>query len=130
MMRMDRDALEQRLIEHEMRLSRARAALHDHLVHRQRRAELHGDREQADWLRLRIAEMIAAASLDELPTLGLDDTLVRELELGPSLRAAWERLCAPPPIHSRRRRDDARLAKPCFQARTAGQAGSGAGSPL
>jgi hypothetical protein len=129
MMWMDRDALEQRLIEHEMRLSRARATLHDFLVHQQRRADRHGQEEQTDWLRLRIAEMIATASLEELPTLGLDDTLVRELELGPSLRAVWERLCAPPPTHSRPRRGDARLAKPRFQAHAAGQAGDGAGPP-
>jgi hypothetical protein len=99
-MHQDRDAIEQRLIEHEMRLSRARAAVHDYVVQRQRRIDRRTEWEQAVWLRRQVAQMITAMPLDELPTLGVDDALVRELNLGPSLRAAWERLCAPPPRHS------------------------------
>ena len=87
-----REELEQRIIEHEARLSRARATIDDCLARQQARRERGQAAAETEWVREQIISMIAGAEGEqELEGLGLSDEVVRELELGSSLREVWIR---------------------------------------
>lgn len=91
-----REAREQQAIDHEVRLSRSRAIIHDYVVGQQGREEARDSWQQTAWMRGQVADMIAHASRDELESLGLTDDMIRELRLGTSLQAAWEAQHLPP----------------------------------
>jgi hypothetical protein len=92
-----RESRQQRLIEHEMRLSRTRALIDRYAAWMQERDDARDAGRETAWVRRRMAEMIAGASPDELHALGVTDEVVREMRLGTSLRDAWSRLHPPPP---------------------------------
>ena len=81
---------QQQIIDHEVRLSRAAALVHEYQRRRSLRAEARLHWEQATWLRRQLAGMIADMPRDELHELGLTDQMVREARLGDSLQAAWD----------------------------------------
>lgn len=86
------EELEQRIIEHEARLSRARETVDDCLARRQARRERGQAAAETEWVREQIVSIIAgAADEEELEGLGVSDEVVRELGLGSSLREVWSR---------------------------------------
>lgn len=87
---------EQRIIDHEVLLSRTRETIEQYCAGRRARGERGEAAEQADWMRGRLADLIASASLDELNALGVTDQTVREMDLGASVQAVWQRLHPPP----------------------------------
>lgn len=95
--------MEQRMLDHEMRLSRTAELVLRYRAARRARLAARAAWEQDTWMRREISEMIAAARRDELDHLGLTDDVVRELRLGDSVLEAWEKLhpapfnFAPPP---------------------------------
>lgn len=107
-----RDEIEQRLIDHEVRLSEAREAAELYAAGRESRQE--GRLGQADrrWYRAELVSILAGARTEaDLHGLGLSDRVVREARLGETLREAWTRFrprhLAPP-----REPDRARGAPP------------------
>lgn len=92
----NQDRREQRIIEHEVLLSRTRAIIQDYLVARQERADARAATEQNAWMRTQVSDMIARASADELEGLGLTDELMRELRLGTSVQGVWTALHSAP----------------------------------
>lgn len=88
---------EQRIIDHEVRLSRTREIVEGYAAGRRARGESREAWRQAAWMRERLAGLIAGASLEELDSLGVTDQVVRELRLGASVQAVWRRLHSSPP---------------------------------
>jgi type II secretory pathway component PulF len=87
-----REEFEQRLIDHEVRVTRAREAVEQYQGGRQSRAELRTSAAEDRWFREQLITMLAAAStLEDLAGLGLTDELVRTTRLGDSLAEAWAR---------------------------------------
>ncbi|WP_420129257.1 hypothetical protein [Longimicrobium sp.] len=81
---------EQKLIDHEVRISEAREA--GEVFAAGRDARLERSRSQADrrWYRAELIAMLGAARTErELRELGLSDAVVREARLGDSLLAVW-----------------------------------------
>jgi hypothetical protein len=87
----ERAGLQQRIIDHEARLSRAAGLVHDYQERQRARAAARLSWEQSAWLRRQLAQMIAESPRDELHALGLTDEMVRESRLGDTLQAAWDR---------------------------------------
>ena len=100
-----KDRMEQRLIDHEVRLSEARESGYRYAAARDVRRERHGSEADRRWYRGELIAMLTAARSErELHGLGLSDQVVREARLGDSLLEAWTRFRpqpfdppAPPP---------------------------------
>lgn len=87
-----KDELEQRLIDHEVRLTEAREAGETYIAGRESRMERHGSRADQRWYRGELIAMLQAADTEaELRGLGLSDAVVREARLGNSVMDAWTR---------------------------------------
>jgi hypothetical protein len=85
-----REETEQRLIDHEVRLSEAREAGERFTAARESRRDARGRQSDRLWYRRELIAMLRAAQTeDELHELGLSDAVVREARLGDSLAEAW-----------------------------------------
>lgn len=88
----NRDGLEQRIIDHQVRLSGVREAAEAYYASREDRRERRTVFAEKRWERGQVISMLAgAASERELEHLGLSDALIREAGLGDSLAHAWTR---------------------------------------
>jgi hypothetical protein len=93
--------LEQRLIDHEVRVAWAEAALARARGARRARKERRVALREELWAREQYVAMLrTAASEEELQALGLTDEMMRTAQLGSSLAAVWHRF-RPPPPHDR-----------------------------
>lgn len=87
-----REELEQRLIDHEVRLSEAREAGQRYAASRESRQERESGQADRRWYRAELVSMLEAARTEaELQGLGINDQVVREARLGDSLLDAWNR---------------------------------------
>jgi hypothetical protein len=87
-----RAGYEQRRIDHEVRLSRAREVVEGYVGGRASREERRSSAAENRWFREQVAAMLAgAAREEELAGLGLSDAMVREARLGDSVAEAWAR---------------------------------------
>ncbi|MBW3570500.1 MAG: hypothetical protein KY467_05295 [Gemmatimonadetes bacterium] len=94
-----KDQLEQRLIDHEVRLSEARETGYRYTAARELRRERGSREADRRWYRGELVAMLTAARTErELHGLGLSDQVVREARLGDSLLEAWMRF-HPQPYH-------------------------------
>lgn len=92
--------LEQRAIDHEVRLARARTVLEACRIARLLRMESKEARGELLWLREQYFSMLRAAGTEqEVRELGLTDEAVREARLGATVAEAWQRVhrLIPPP---------------------------------
>ncbi len=95
----DRGEYEQRLIDHEVRLTESREAIARYLGGRQSREDGRSSAAEERWFREQLIAMLAGASSeDDLAGLGLTDELVRKARLGDSLAEAWARHHHPSPL--------------------------------
>lgn len=87
-----RQRLEQRIIDHEVRVARTRAAVQRVHATREAQRERRQALQEMLWLREQCVAMLrTAATEEELQGLGLTDEVMRELRLGDSVSAAWHR---------------------------------------
>ena len=98
---------EQRIIDHEVRLSRTREIVERFAAREGVWAERYEARQQTAWLRRRLIDLIASTPLEEMENLGLTDQSVRDVRLGTSVREVWERLHPPPAFPQLRPAPDA-----------------------
>jgi hypothetical protein len=81
---------EQRLIEHEVRLSKAREAGERYALGREAREDQWSSAEDRRWYREQLISMLIEARTEaDLEGLGLSDEVIREARLGDSVHAAW-----------------------------------------
>lgn len=87
-----REELEQRLIDHEVRLSEARETGQRYTASLKLCQASQSGQADRRWYRGELVSMLAAARTEaDLHGLGLSDEVVRDARLGKSLREAWER---------------------------------------
>lgn len=87
-----REELEQRLIDHEVRLTRAREAGELYAAARDARKEKQSGQADRRWYREQLISMLKAARTEaDLEGLGLSDEVMREARLGESVHEAWTR---------------------------------------
>ncbi|HEX6371899.1 MAG TPA: hypothetical protein VF006_23450 [Longimicrobium sp.] len=95
-----REDLDQRLIEHEVRLSKAREAGEQHAAFRDAWEVQQSGRADRQWYRRQLISMLAEARTEaDLTGLGLSDEVIREARLGKSVHEAWTRFHPPPPMN-------------------------------
>lgn len=88
----NRDEYEQRLIDHEVRISRAREAVAKYQGGRESREERRSGAAEERWFRKQLVSMLSgAATVQDLEGLGVSDEVVREARLGESVAEAWAR---------------------------------------
>lgn len=81
---------EQRIIDHEVRLSRARESVAQCHDRQQRWSDRRAATAEQDWYREEVVSILAAATTEqELQSLGLSNRVIREVGLGESLLKAW-----------------------------------------
>lgn len=98
--RRSREEVEQRMIDHEVRLTRAREAGQMYVARLRARQERESNEAERQWYRRELISMLRSARTEaDLHGLGLSDRVVREARLGGSLLEAWARFCPPPPPH-------------------------------
>lgn len=84
---------EQRIIDHEVLLARAEAALARATVARDERRQRKAALDELLWVREQyVAILRAAATEQEARDLGLTDEVIRDVELGDSMADVWRRL--------------------------------------
>lgn len=89
---------EQRLIEHEVRLSKAREAGELYVAGRDARQDERSSVADYRWYRQQLISMLLSARTEsELEGLGLSDEVMREARLGNSVHEAWAGFHPPPP---------------------------------
>ncbi len=87
-----REELEQKLIEHEVRLSTAREAGELYVASRAARQDERSSVADRRWYREQLISMLMEARTEaDLEGLGLSDEVVREARLGNSVHEAWSR---------------------------------------
>lgn len=90
------NTFEQKLIDHEVRVSEAREIGERHVAGRDVRRERTSSQADRRWYRRELVDMLTAARTeDDLRELGLSDEVVREAGLGDSLMEAWARFRGP-----------------------------------
>jgi hypothetical protein len=83
---------DQKLIDHEVRVSKAREAGEIHAAGRDSLRERQSSQADRRWYRGELIAMLTAACSEaDLHGLGLSDAVVREARLGDSLLEAWTR---------------------------------------
>lgn len=89
---------EQRLIEHEVRLSNAREAGALYAASRDARQDRRTAAADRRWYRKQLISMLIEAGTEaDLEGLGLSDEVMREARLGDTVHAAWTRFHPPSP---------------------------------
>lgn len=87
-----REQLDQRLIEHEVRLSKAREAGELYALRREAREDHWSSAADRRWYREQLISMLMAAPTEaDLEGLGLSDEVMRDARLGESVHEAWAR---------------------------------------
>jgi hypothetical protein len=100
-MALDGGSREQRIIDHQVLLSRTREIMERFAARERAWGDRREARQQTAWLRRQLADLIASASPEDLEALGVTDQAVREVRLGASVQAVWRRLHVPPPFADR-----------------------------
>jgi hypothetical protein len=86
------EEFDQKLIDHEVRVTKAREAGEIHAAGRDSLAERQNSQADRRWYRGELVAMLTAARSEaDLHGLGLSDAVVREARLGDSLLEAWTR---------------------------------------
>lgn len=86
---------DQRIIDHEVKLTRTTAALERALAGQKARGERRQALAEALWVRQQYVAMLRSARDEgELRELGLTDEMIRDVRLGDSVSAAWRRFRA------------------------------------
>ena len=89
---------QQRMIEHEVRLSEAREAGEEYAVRLGDRFDQQSGYADRRWYRDQLVSMLMEARTEaDLAGLGLSDEVIREARLGESVHEAWTRYHPPPP---------------------------------
>jgi hypothetical protein len=97
MARQRTEELEQKLIEHEVRLSKAREAGALYALGREARKDSRSSVTDRRWYREQLVSMLIEARTEaDLEGLGFSDEVVREARLGNSVHEAWARFHCPP----------------------------------
>lgn len=87
-----RKELDQRLIEHEVRLSERREAREEYAARLKVRHDQLSGHADGRWYRDQLISMLMEARTEaDLSGLGLSDEVMREARLGDSVHAAWTR---------------------------------------
>ena len=93
-----KEEMEQRVIDHEVHLSKVRERSQRYAASRESHEVRESGRKDRRWFRGELIAMLAAARTEaDLHGLGLSDDLVREVGLGDTLTQAWTRFRPPPP---------------------------------
>ena len=93
-----REETEQRLIDHEVQMSKVRETRQRHAATRESWQVRESGRADRRWYRGELITMLAGARTEaDLHGLGLSDAMVREARLGDTLAEAWTRFRPPPP---------------------------------
>lgn len=93
---------EQRIIDHEVRLSRAREAVAHTRGKREGRSTRRAAAAEQAWHRENVISMLGSVATEqELQELGLSDDVVQEVGLGDSLLRAWKAFRRVPPEGAR-----------------------------
>jgi hypothetical protein len=91
------NAFEQKLIDHEIRVSKVREAGELYAASREARRERRSGLSDRRWYRDQLISMLMAARTEaDLEGLGLSDEVVREAGLGDSLHETWAGFHSPP----------------------------------
>jgi hypothetical protein len=91
-----RKELDQRLIEHEVRLSERREAREQYAARVAARYDRQSGQGDRRWYRGQLISMLVEARAEaDLAGLGLSDEVMREARLGESVHEAWTRFHPP-----------------------------------
>lgn len=96
--------LQQRMIEHEVRLSEKREAGEQYTARLEARFDQQSGHADRRWYRDQLVSMLMEARAEaDLSGLGLSDEVIREARLGESVHEAWTRFHPPAnhPTHPR-----------------------------